>query len=385
MSEIRSLLSASGSLRRAGRPFVLATVVGVRGSSYRRPGARMILADDAVQAGSVSAGCLEADLVRRGWWRTAQQDAAVVTYDSTTPDDELGWGLGLGCNGVVELLLERVTSDGLDPLAWHRRWLGDEQAGALVTVVRSERRGVAVATRLALGADGSVDSSVGPGATRDWLVDQARLALDEGATRAVVSPDGTLGALVEAIVPPPSLFVFGTHPDAVAVARQGLALGWRVVVAADQARWETRQRFADMDVTVLRDPAAITAAVDACARPVAVVMSHDFDRDRLVLGSLLGSSARYIGVLGPRRRTEQLLTTPDAAGRASGLDGLERLHAPAGLHLGAETPAEIALAIVAEAQSVLSGTSGCALRDRVGPIHGTSGPVARPAQGMAAE
>ncbi|RYE90736.1 MAG: XdhC family protein, partial [Myxococcales bacterium] len=222
MSELRALLASSSALRQAGRPFLLATVVGVQGSSYRRPGARMILADDAVVAGSVSAGCLEADLVRRGWWRTDGRAAALVTYDSVSSDDDLGWGLGLGCNGVVELLLERSDAGLPDPLAWHARCLAAERSGCLVTVVRSDDPALVAPARLALDHEGRVVEGaalVGPdaegaalggpdgeradragspvipaGAAREWLLAQARRALGDGVTRAVRSPDGSIGA-----------------------------------------------------------------------------------------------------------------------------------------------------------------------------------------------
>jgi xanthine/CO dehydrogenase XdhC/CoxF family maturation factor len=118
MSELRSLVAAADSLRQAGEPFLVATLVSVKGSSYRRPGARLLIAEDRWVAGSISGGCLERDLVRRAWWCLGEGEAALVSYDSTSDDDDVGWGIGLGCNGVVELLLER-TGAGRPSTRWH--------------------------------------------------------------------------------------------------------------------------------------------------------------------------------------------------------------------------------------------------------------------------
>lgn len=367
MSELPALLASAAALRRQQRAFLLATVVNTRGSAYRRPGARLILDESGATAGSVSAGCLEADLARRGWWRTSGRAAVLLTYDANA-EDELGWGLGVGCNGVIELMLERVAPDAPDPLAFHAACLAAERPGVLATLHHAGSS-AAPFSRLSLDAGGEVVTTLPGGEARDWLLAEARDALRRGHTRPASSPDGALRALIEVIAPPPALFLFGTHPDAVPVAALARSLGWRVAVCAPQERWETRQRFADVETPLLRQPDEIRAAVDACHQPAAVVMNHDVDRDRLVLGALLRSKARYIGVLGPRRRTDQML---DDLARAAPvpLRDRQRIHAPIGLAIGAETPHEIALAIVAEVKATLSGASGCFLRDQP-TIHAT--------------
>ncbi|HEY5146002.1 MAG TPA: XdhC family protein, partial [Polyangiaceae bacterium] len=149
MSELRSIVLAARALRRQGEPLALATLVHVRGSSYRAPGARMLMTRDRWVAGCVSGGCLEGDVVRKAWWRTASGEPALVTYDSSS-DDDVGWGFGLGCNGVATILIERVT-DAHDPLAFVEGWVdgvGSETRGALVTVFRSALEGVPAGSRL---------------------------------------------------------------------------------------------------------------------------------------------------------------------------------------------------------------------------------------------
>jgi xanthine dehydrogenase accessory factor len=438
MSDTRAIVAAARALREGGRPYLLATLVAVRGSSYRRPGARLLIAEDRGVAGSVSGGCLERDLARRGWWQTAGGRPALVTYDSTSEEDDVGWGLGLGCNGVVELLLERYGGaangghanggqangghddgghangghdDGrrdertaVDPLAFIEGCLDDQVDGALVTVFRSAVSSVPVGTRLGLRADAAAASCTLDGERRarqerperqeidhrargleQGLLDQARAALSASAgARAVTRPGaeksaaagrtialagGAVEALVEVIRPPPHLFVFGSGPDAVPVVALARGLGWTVTVWDPQARFETRTRFAAADHLSRGAATALAAAIEAAARPLAVVMSHNVERDGEALAMLLPSRALYIGVLGPRRRTDRLLGELAGAGLCSRAGDDRRLHAPVGLDVGAETPDEVALAILAEAQAVLAGAAAGSLCHRPGAIH----------------
>ena len=169
MSDVMPLLRAARALRRAGEPALLATVVHLHGSSYRRPGARMLLTQERWVAGSISGGCLEADVVRRGWWRTREGGAVLVTYDASSPDD-IRAGLGLGCDGVVQVLLERTAlgGDG-DPLAFLDRCCTEQRRGVLATVFRSGARDVAVGARLAIAADGLWSARGMPEAVRATL------------------------------------------------------------------------------------------------------------------------------------------------------------------------------------------------------------------------
>jgi xanthine dehydrogenase accessory factor len=344
-------------------------VVAVEGSSYRRPGARMLIGEDRWVAGSVSGGCLEGDLLRRGWWRAGEGGPTLVTYDSTG-DDELGWGLGLGCNGVVHLLLERLTAGTrLDPLAFIAGCVASEATGVLVTVFRSGSPALPVGARLARHADGRLEHTLADDAAAAPLADLAARAASTEGGAAVQGLDGGVEALVEVIVPPPHLFVCGARLDAVPVVALARGLGWTVSVLDRHARWATRERFTGAHHLRVGPAGALAAAVNAAHRPCAVVMAHDYQRDRDYLGMLLRSRARYIGVLGPRRRTDRLVADLIAAGTVAADVDLGRLHAPVGLQIGAESPDEIALAIVAEVQATLARASARHLRDRRGAIH----------------
>jgi xanthine dehydrogenase accessory factor len=341
----RTLLQAARELRARGEETIVATVVRVRGSAYRRPGARMLITRDRWIAGSVSGGCLEGDILRRAWWLT-ERSPALLTYDSSVAEDasndELRAAFGLGCGGVVDILLERTT----EPLARIDGWLTAQQSGVLGTVFAPSVR------QVALDADGTLHGQAG--------------ATLRGALEVAFNHDGRWvcqfdceDVLIETIRPTPRLFVFGTGHDVVPVVQLAQRTGWYVVVCTKHGSHGVRERFRDADEIVIGDASPqLEAADDAFA----LVMSHNVDVDREHLAMLVSSPARYIGVLGPLQRTQRLLAQ-------IGIHGDPRLHAPVGLALGAEGPEQIALSIVAELQAVRGRAQAMHLREHEGPIH----------------
>jgi xanthine/CO dehydrogenase XdhC/CoxF family maturation factor len=410
VSELKSIALAARRLREQKETFLLATIVAVQGSSYRRPGARMLIAGDQRVAGSVSGGCLERELIQRGWWHTRDGRPALLTFDSRGDGDGndgdrlVDIHARTGCGGVVEILLERVGPDAeADPLAPVETALGSETEVGLLTIFRSTRPELPVGTRRVLPALPDTNPRLAspaampkltPTATATAvltpapvaaLIDRARRELaDSGRPFATVAlPDGSVVALAEQLRPPPHLFVLGAGPDAVPVVDLALTLGWQVAVWDAQSRAETRRRFAASDHVHAGPPAGARERIDASARPLAVVMSHNYEHDRQALAMLLPSRALYIGVLGPRRRTDRLLADLGRSDVALAhtvanalADDEPRLHAPVGLHLGAETPQEIALSVIAEAQAVLAGASAVPLRElsRARGIHAAATP-----------
>lgn len=348
------LLAVLGELRpedREGRPrpLALATLVAVRGSSYRRPGARLLVREDCSTAGNLTGGCLDAEIVEAARDVERTGAARIVTFDLTAEEEAvLGWGMG--CNGVLDILVEPAESA--------------RAAGHVLTEAVSARRRTTLLTLVsgtAIGrrwwqADseeptGGADAGPPPGAVRS--------ALAAGRSGLVTLPSaaGEERAFVEVLQPPPRLVVCGAGIDAVPVTRRAAELGWDVVVVDDRRPVLDPDRFPPGTTLIL------SAAGTARELPVddnthVVVMSHNFLRDRDYLGAALRTNARYIGVLGPRLRLQRLL---DDLARDGVLpterDGL-RLHGPAGLDLGAQGPDEIALSIVAEVLAVSRGRSG---------------------------
>ncbi len=368
----RAIVDAGMRLRDSGEPYLLATAVAVHGSAYRRAGARLILARDHRVAGAISGGCLEGDLALRGWWRTRDARPVVVTYDSRVAedadDDEVRAAFAVGCNGVVEVLLERVEppSRRIDPLGFAARCVHDQRRGGLATIYR-RGDGAAVGARLALAADGSVIAD--PEFPRELRgVVAVELAAALGADQAIHRTYGTgartVAIMIEPVVPPPRLFVFGGGPDAVPVVSLARAIGWETIACVPRLRPLVRERFASFAELRCGSPVELAAQIDHADRAAVVIMAHDYELDRAHLAAVLATRASYIGALGPRRRTERMLADLELDGVAD-----PRLHAPVGLELGAETPQEIALAIIGEIQAVIAGVPCRSLRDRIGAIH----------------
>jgi len=355
----------------SGAP-VLATLVRLRGSGYRRPGARMLVRPDGGWAGFVSGGCLEADLAERARRVAGRGVPETVTYDTRAGEDDV-WGLAMGCNGIVDVLLEPLPArDDAGHPGFLLERMRRRRPGVLVTVARSDGAGApALASHAWIEPDG-----VPPSAWVGVTADAARAALHEGAARWIHVDEpsgGTWDAFVEPILPPVRLVVVGAGPDAPPLVRAAHDLGWDVVVSDPRPAFADRDRFEPgEDVAVLAcEPAEIAKRIDVDERTAVVVMTHSFPRDRAAIEALLPTGAAYVGVLGPRRRTRDLLD------RCAAEDGflpdpaaLQRLHAPVGLDLGATTPEEIALSILAEVRAVLSGRTGGPLRERAGPIYG---------------
>jgi xanthine dehydrogenase accessory factor len=368
----RQIIDAAARLRRQREPHLIATVVRVQGSAYRRPGARMLLTQFRWITGSVSGGCLEGDIAKQGWWRTQSGEPVVMTYDSRdradADDDDIRSAFGLGCDGVVEVLLERAGAPGrIDPLAFASECIHTQKRGALVTVIRSRVPAIKVGSRVAVRAGAELQAdAIGDNVLRTAMTADARAALASGEStnRSYTSAQGTVDVFIEAVVPPPRLFVFGTGHDAVPVVQLARSLGWDVTVCADEVRVATRQRFSQADEMLVGAASDLAARIDECDRAVAIVMNHHYELDREHLGMLIGSRARYIGVLGPRARTTRMLNELYLVAQDD-----PRLHAPVGLQIGAETPHEIAMAVLTEVQAVLARVPAQSLRDHLGPIH----------------
>ncbi len=385
MSELtalaRRLATAAGE--ETGAALALATVVSTEGSAYRRAGAWMTVDPEGVRQGQVSGGCLEADLAERAAAVLARGVPETVTYDTRQPDDLL-WGLGMGCQGVVRLLVEPLRGDRLRRLA---AFFADAaeltRPAVLLTVISGPPD--ALGERLLVTADAVVSSGAAShleeiaGEITEELVRDARQSLESieliesGGSGAFRPAAGTYmkGALEigrEILSPRPQLIVCGAGEDAVPLASLAAELDWRVLVIDHRPAWARPERFAGARVVALASPGDLPGLFAAAhARTAAVVMSHNFERDAQYAAALLPLGLPYLGLLGPKRRGEQILRTAEALvpeGRRAA-----RVFSPVGLDVAAETPREIALAIVAEISAVLAGRSGGHLADRETPIH----------------
>jgi xanthine dehydrogenase accessory factor len=312
---------------------VLATLVTVEGSSYRRPGARMLVTGAGVRIGSISGGCLEEDLIERSARVRSGGKPELVVYDTTTEND-LVWGVGLGCHGIVRILLE--------PVAPRPEW----------AVAAAENLKSGKTTEIAVVWEGS--------------------GIPEGTCLADKNPSGRTnkgGVFMETIRPPAALAIFGAGDDAQPLARIAMELGWRVTIADPRPSKPTQARFPGAAGFVLGPAEELVARAAPAPGSLAVIMTHHYRHDLPLLRHLLPLPLAYLGLLGPRVRADRLLSEIADGGLAITPAMRSRLHAPVGLDLGADSPEEVALSIIAEMRASLAGRDARPLRERSLPIH----------------
>ena len=367
MSEIADVLAAIEALAARGERMALATIVAVRGSTYRRPGARLLVPEDGAPIGNLSGGCLEGDVADMARVVMEEGRARLAGWDLTADDDAV-WGLGLGCNGAIEVFIEPADR-AAEVAAALRKALHEERPVSVVTVIESDDDAVMPGARLVVAPQGSVEGSLGHAAVDAVAVRAAReqLAAERSEVRRLRRG---VRAFVEVLEPPLHLVVCGAGHDAIPLVRAAAGLGWNAVVVDDRAAFLTSDRFPEAAEFVhVEEPIGVVKAARVDERTFAVVMTHNFLRDKDYLGALIGSPVSYIGMLGPAARTQRLLL--ELADEGVGIDdGVRaRIHGPAGLDLGAEGPDEIAQAIVGEIVAVKRRRSGGFLKSRPGPIH----------------
>jgi xanthine/CO dehydrogenase XdhC/CoxF family maturation factor len=372
MHELQRILQAAGDCQRAGRPAVLATVVRTSGSVYRRPGARMLLTAEGM-VGAISGGCLEADILERSRLLLTHHSAPQLVRYDTTASDDIVVGFGLGCNGVVEVLLEPLSGAAAPLLAWLQTCLDGQQPGAIATIFAVENvPDVTPGDRLLRLADGTTTTTIRHPQVAPQIAADLAQTLAQQQTRVQAYPMGAdrLEVLLEVVRPPLPLLIFGAGYDAMPVAQLAKYLGWHVTVIDHRPEQLTRDRFPTADALLYAIPDPPRAYQHLLTpQAVAMVMTHRYLSDLVFLKTLVPSPLRYLGVLGPRRRMQQLWQDLADQGISPTAAQLQRVYAPVGLDIGAETPEEIALALLAEIQAALGGRSGRHLRNHTGSIH----------------
>ncbi|MDS0297796.1 XdhC family protein [Halogeometricum sp. S1BR25-6] len=351
---------------------VLATVIDVEGSAYRRPGAKMILRPDGSGAGSITAGCLEDEVRALAADVLADGDPRVETWDLTGEDDV--WGLGVGCNGVITVLLEPL-GDSYRPVVEAR--LGGDPIG-VATAVGGE--GGTSAGSPAFGArayyDGEGFSGIAAGVFSDPDVlaelEPAMATLYEGGKAETVTVEmngGTVEVFLEGVRPPPELVVFGSGPDVAPVVELAKLVDFRVTVVSFRGGKAGEERFPRADEVVSSAPADVDTACEWDEDTYAVVMTHNFLDDRIALEELLETPVPYIGLMGPHDRFEEMCEELAEDGRTLTEAERERIHTPIGLSLGGDSPYQIGYSIVAELLAVANDRTPQHLSRRAGPIH----------------
>lgn len=368
MKEIKAIINAYDHINPETQKAAIATVVRVEGSSYRRTGARMLITDDGVWVGGISGGCLEGDALRRARLAMAKSEASLVTYD-TSEDDQYQIGVGLGCNGVIDVLLTPLEiGNPMNPVELLKSCMAERrQTHILLTVMRleDELNGLKAGQMLrytgeeSLAIFGTLQSGIEE--TIQQLVYKGRSA----PKTFELSDGGEIELFIEILPPEVHLVLMGHQYDVLPLARLVKEIGWRATVVANPQK-VMQKLFAVADALVA--PADFdTILIDR--HTAIILMSHDFKTDKYNLPKVLKTGSSYIGMLGPRVRSEKIFNELAQEGIEISDSDMERIYAPVGLDIGAVSPEEIALSIVAEIRAVFSDRDGVALRLRTTPIH----------------
>jgi xanthine/CO dehydrogenase XdhC/CoxF family maturation factor len=353
---------------------ILATVVDVRGSSYRLPGAKMLILEKGETFGTVSGGCLEADVLERANKVLQTGRPSLFTYD-TTNDENSVFSLNMGCRGVIRILLEPINNESV--------------LMKTLQTANEQRKKQVVGTLIS--ADSNFDIQIGGRLfysdgeqfkienLPDFLIDTTELKNDcqhffhetnqISHNKTYQTEQGTFEFFLGKINPPTSLLIFGAGVDAIPVSEIGKQLGWKVSVIDHRPAFLNAERFPAADDLILNHTEKLPLNIAFDNQAAAVIMTHNYERDRDVLANLLESNVFYIGALGPKRRAENLLNELTENGKNFSDAQLAKLFAPVGLDIGADTPEAIALSIAAEIQSVQANRAGGFLRLRQGGIY----------------
>ena len=370
MKELAAILRAQA--RQPDQTAALATLVKASGSTYRRPGARMWISADGESVGSISGGCLEQDVIEKAQGVMQNGQTLLVAYD-TTSEEDLVFGAGMGCQGVVHILVEPVRpgSPAAGLIQFVNRLFQQRRSGVAATIFRLQ--GLVQAQpgdRLMLDSDGEAAGAIQDPALQSKMFAAAReiLAASRSKTVEFELAAGTAEVFVEVIQPPAPLVIFGAGYDAAPLARLAKEVGYHVTVADVRPAYARPDRFPEADAVVaLRPEEIVRLALNE--QTAAVIMSHNYLTDRAFLKALLPLPLRYLGLMGPKDRARRMLQELRQEGFAAGEALLRQIHNPVGLDIGAENPEQIALAILAEIQAVLSGHAGGLLRDKQSSIH----------------
>ena len=348
---------------------VLATIVDVKGNAYRRPGAKMLLDEAGEGVGAITAGCLEDDLLAAAESVREHGQPDLLTYDLMDDEDDV-WGLGVGCNGIIDVLLEPLTET-------YRPAVEAFAAGrdiAVLTTLEDSEGALEQGDRAYYHPiETQLTTPDGEPATTwpDELADPAGDLAERGRADTLEIDDQgrQLEVFIDGVAAPTELVIFGSGHDVGPVTELAAKNDFRVTVVGFRGSVDLETRFPDADETLTTSPAAVSDDLSLDERTYAVVMTHNFIDDRLTVEQLLDSSVPYIGLMGPHERFEKMLAEFEDEGRTFDEETLSSLYTPIGLDLGGGSPYQIAHSIVAEILAVANDRTPRHLKTREGHIH----------------
>lgn len=367
MKELNDIVSAYDKAILQNKKMVLATVVRVDGSSYRRPGARMLVTDDSKITGAISGGCLEGDALEKALFAMATGENKLITYDSTGEDD-IQFGLHLGCNGVVHILFEPIKKDDPNnPVELLRLISNAGQEAILVTLFSMKK--IQPGTQL-LWLNNIVFTSLSK-PVQTILSHPVKIAHEErqSAFLDIEAEHATCTAFIEYIDRPVSVVIAGAGNDVQPLVEIAAMLGWSVTVVDGRFHYAVPERFPAASKVLYSRSSDILTQIKTDSRTVFLLMSHNYNYDLGFVTQIVEHDFGYIGLLGPAQKRDRMLSDLSDQGVHLNEEQLSKIHGPTGLDIGGENSTEIAVSIIAEVKAFLSGRSGSPLKLKEEAIH----------------
>lgn len=382
MKEIGDIIASYDNAVAQRKRTALATVVHVEGSSYRRPGARMLVTEDGVLTGAISGGCLEGDALRKALLAIHQNQIKLVTYDTT--DDDVTFGVQLGCNGIVHILFEPLDPHQPNAISLLRHVNSSRVRSSIITAFSFDPTAVQPGSIVAISNTGELflkSKEVDDEFTRA-VMREARIAPSEnGLSRffEMITPSGEpLQVFMQVVHPPINLIICGAGNDAQPLAKVADIAGWNITVIDGRKTHATISRFPEANLVIVSKAEHIMDHLQGDNLSAAVLMTHNYNYDIAALVELLKTEIPYIGILGPRKKLLKMFDDLQERGHVLTLSDKQRIFSPVGLDIGAETAEEIALSIAAEIKGVISGSTLQQLRGKTDPIHERVAPIHQP-------
>jgi xanthine dehydrogenase accessory factor len=367
MKEIIDIVVAYEKAVKDQKKTALATVVLVEGSAYRRAGARMLITEDGQLTGAISGGCLEGDALRKARMVILQQEPLLVTYD-TMDDDDAKLGVGLGCNGIIHILIEPINDTQTNPITLLKAVIASRRYSVLVTLFSVEdRKAPQPGSCLYLTEGQTLPNGLDILSYKSELLEDAKNALDNQCS-TITSYHGYT-AFVECVKPLISLVILGAGNDAIPLTRIAAILGWNITLVDGRPNYATAERFPYAQNIVVAKPERVLDNLQINEWTAFVLMTHNYNYEITFLKELLPINSSYIGILGPKKKLERMLDELEENGTIITERNLQAIHGPVGLDIGSETSEEIALSIIAEIKAVFSERNGHPLKFKTTVIH----------------
>jgi xanthine dehydrogenase accessory factor len=370
MKEIIDIVTAYGAAAKLGKKTALATVVQVEGSAYRRAGARMLITEDGQLTGAISGGCLEGDALRKARLVILQQEPMLVTYD-TTDDDDAKLGVGLGCNGIIHILIEPISDEHNNPISLLKVVVNGRKNAVLVTLFSVEdRKAPQPGTCLCLTESDLLLNRLDNSIHRQALVTDAKMVFEARRSETKLYYEGlTYTAFLEFVKPLISLVIIGAGNDALPLTKLAAVLGWDTTVIDGRPNYALRERFPSAQKVIVAKPEQVLSRLSINEHTAFVLMTHNYNYELALLKELLPLQLSYVGILGPKKKLARLLAEIEDSGITITKEQLQSVYGPVGLDIGSEGSEEIALSIVAEIKAVLSNRRGYSLKYKPASIH----------------